>query len=234
MDKYKGAAHRGSVTLNQAVNFLLLGGYQIGVIYVHEDLENGTSMENVVDNAATTGNTITGILTDSANGMNEIRSVDDAGISDSQTDEKFLDATSDVTVCIHGCSLNNASSNQSKAGIGVYWGSNHTLNVSEPILNGKKTSNAAELQAAITAVQQIKDRNFANTVKMSDCQYLVNGITSWIEGWKNNNWITSSGAEIGNKDLWLKGPRSSLCTQVPCLAVKKWNRNIITESNIFL
>ena len=30
-----------------------------------------------------------------------------------------------------------------------------------------------------------------------------------------------------------KGPRSSLCTQVPCLAVKKWNRSIITESNIF-
>ena len=30
-----------------------------------------------------------------------------------------------------------------------------------------------------------------------------------------------------------KGPRSSLCTQVPCLAVKKWNQSIITESNIF-
>ena len=30
-----------------------------------------------------------------------------------------------------------------------------------------------------------------------------------------------------------KGPRLSLCTQVPCLAVKKWNRSIITESNIF-
>ena len=31
----------------------------------------------------------------------------------------------------------------------------------------------------------------------------------------------------------IKGPRSFLCTQVPCLAVKKWNRSIITESNIF-
>ena len=29
------------------------------------------------------------------------------------------------------------------------------------------------------------------------------------------------------------GPRSSLCTKVPYLAVKKWNRSIITESNIF-
>ena len=60
VDKYKGAAHRGFVTLNQAVNFMLLGGYQIGEIYVHEDLENGTSMENVVDYAGKTGNTITG------------------------------------------------------------------------------------------------------------------------------------------------------------------------------
>ena len=30
-----------------------------------------------------------------------------------------------------------------------------------------------------------------------------------------------------------KGPRSYLCTQVPCLAVKKWKRSILTESNIF-
>ena len=30
-----------------------------------------------------------------------------------------------------------------------------------------------------------------------------------------------------------KGPRSSLCTQVPYLAVQKWNRSIINESNIF-
>ena len=28
---------------------------------------------------------------------------------------------------------------------------------------------------------------------------------------------------------FFKGPRSTLCTQVPCLAVKKWNRSIITE-----
>ena len=31
----------------------------------------------------------------------------------------------------------------------------------------------------------------------------------------------------------MEGPRSSLCTQVPCLAMKKCNRSIITESNIF-
>ena len=30
-----------------------------------------------------------------------------------------------------------------------------------------------------------------------------------------------------------KRPRSSLCTQVPCLAVKKWTRSIIIERNIF-
>ena len=30
-----------------------------------------------------------------------------------------------------------------------------------------------------------------------------------------------------------KGPRSFLCTQVPFVVVKKWNRSIITESNIF-
>ena len=31
----------------------------------------------------------------------------------------------------------------------------------------------------------------------------------------------------------LEGPRSSLCTQVTYLAVKKWNRSIITGRDIF-
>ena len=30
-----------------------------------------------------------------------------------------------------------------------------------------------------------------------------------------------------------KGPRSYLCTEVPYLAAKKWNRSIINESNSF-
>ena len=30
-----------------------------------------------------------------------------------------------------------------------------------------------------------------------------------------------------------KGPRFYLCTQVPFVAVNKWNRSILTESNIF-
>ena len=41
--------------------------------------------------------------------------------------------------------------------------------------------------------------------------------------WESRNITTQLG----------KGPWSYLCTQVHCLAVKKWNRSILTESNIF-
>ena len=210
VDKYKGAAHRGFVTLNGAVNFMLSGGYEMEEIYVHEDVENGTGMESVVQYAAKTGNTLTGITTNGESETNGTENVDgEIGISDSETDEKFVDAAGDVTehaitVFTDGCCLNNGSQTQSKAGIGVYWGSSHTLNVSEPILNGKKTNNTAELRAAIMAVQQVKEGNFADVVIKSDSQYVVNGITSWREAWERNNWVTSSGTEVENKDLWLK------------------------------
>ena len=47
------------------------------------------------------------------------------------------------------------------------------------------------------------------------------------------NWLIT---ELHNKKNYMyldEGPRLSLCTQVPCLAVKKLNRSIITESYIF-
>ena len=38
----------------------------------------------------------------------------------------------------------------------------------------------------------------------TDSQYVKNGITSWLDGWKRKNWRTSSGGAVKNKDLWMK------------------------------
>ena len=36
----------------------------------------------------------------------------------------------------------------------------------------------------------------------TDSMYLQQGITSWINKWKLNNWRTSSKKEVKNSDLW--------------------------------
>lgn len=62
------------------------------------------------------------------------------------------------------------------------------------------TNNRMELTAAIMALEAI---TASHRVQLwTDSQYLRNGITSWIEGWKRNGWKTSAKAPVKNADLW--------------------------------
>ena len=36
----------------------------------------------------------------------------------------------------------------------------------------------------------------------SDSQYLRDGITKWINGWKRRGWLTASKQPVKNVDLW--------------------------------
>lgn len=36
----------------------------------------------------------------------------------------------------------------------------------------------------------------------TDSEYVVEGVTSWIHGWIQRGWRTSSGAAVKNRDLW--------------------------------
>ena len=37
---------------------------------------------------------------------------------------------------------------------------------------------------------------------MTDSEYLKNGITHWIHGWKRKGWMTSDKKPVVNQDLW--------------------------------
>ncbi|MBE8168759.1 MAG: ribonuclease HI [Shewanella sp.] len=62
------------------------------------------------------------------------------------------------------------------------------------------TNNRMELLAPILALEELKEP--CNVVLTSDSQYMRQGITQWIHGWKKNNWKTSSKAPVKNVDLW--------------------------------
>ena len=62
------------------------------------------------------------------------------------------------------------------------------------------TNNRMELLAAISALESL-GRPSAITI-VTDSQYVRNGVTSWIHGWKKNGWKTAAKKPVKNEDLW--------------------------------
>lgn len=59
-----------------------------------------------------------------------------------------------------------------------------------------------ELMAAIKALE-ILDTPCAINLH-TDSQYVINGMTKWMQGWKKNAWKTADKKPVKNKELWLK------------------------------
>ncbi|MGL4473730.1 MAG: ribonuclease HI [Shewanella sp.] len=64
------------------------------------------------------------------------------------------------------------------------------------------TNNRMELLAPIVALEALKEP--CKIVLTSDSQYMRQGITQWIHGWKAKGWKTASKAPVKNVDLWLR------------------------------
>lgn len=62
------------------------------------------------------------------------------------------------------------------------------------------TNNRMEMTAVSEALKISGD----NVVIYTDSQYVANGITSWIKGWKAKGWKTAGKTDVLNKDLWEK------------------------------
>lgn len=104
-----------------------------------------------------------------------------------------------IVVYTDGASSNNGK-NHARAGYGVYWGDNDPRNASVRLV-GKQTNQRAEASAVIHALEQTQ--HIIDTLEiMTDSQYVINAATSWSKNWIKNNWKSSSGSEIQNKDLF--------------------------------
>ena len=62
------------------------------------------------------------------------------------------------------------------------------------------TNNRMELMAVIEGLAALKEPCLVHLT--TDSQYVKNGMTSWLKGWKRNNWRTSTKQAVKNKDLW--------------------------------
>ncbi|CAG5123395.1 unnamed protein product [Candidula unifasciata] len=112
------------------------------------------------------------------------------------TGSKFLESEGSHVYTDGGCFDNGR--NGARAGIGVFWARNDVDNVSER-LPGRPTNNRAEIHAAVRAVQIAKKKGIQNLILHTDSQFLINGITKWIRGWKRNQWKKTTGSPVINQ-----------------------------------
>ena len=62
------------------------------------------------------------------------------------------------------------------------------------------TNNRMEITAAIRGLERLKEA--CEVEVTTDSQYVMNGITKWIIGWKRNGWKTADKKPVVNQDLW--------------------------------
>lgn len=74
----------------------------------------------------------------------------------------------------------------------------------EKILSGGEestTNNRMELMAAIMGLRNLKEP--CHVILSTDSEYVMKGITEWMENWKRKGWRTANNKPVKNQDLWI-------------------------------
>ena len=85
------------------------------------------------------------------------------------------------------------------------WGALIRWNGEESSLWGGErdtTNNRMEMEAAIKGLESIIESS--NITITTDSNYLKDGITQWLEGWKKKGWKTAAKKPVKNQDLWMR------------------------------
>lgn len=64
------------------------------------------------------------------------------------------------------------------------------------------TNNRMELMAAIKGLEALNTRTKVEL--WSDSKYVLDGLSSWIAGWKKKGWKTANKQPVKNQDLWME------------------------------
>lgn len=75
------------------------------------------------------------------------------------------------------------------------------------------TNSRMEMRAAIEALASIPEDDTAPIMIVSDSKLLVQGMTGWLDGWKDRGWRRADKQAVANVDLWKQ------------LDVLTWGRN---------
>lgn len=83
------------------------------------------------------------------------------------------------------------------------WGTLLRHGATEKELSGGErdtTNNRMELMAVIKGLEALKKR--CHVEIYSDSKYVIDGATSWLEGWKKRGWKNAAKEPVKNSTLW--------------------------------
>lgn len=90
--------------------------------------------------------------------------------------------------------------------------------------DNETTNNKMELSAAISALKKVSSSKSLSDYKhieiYADSKYVLQGISTWIIGWKKNNWKTSQKKPVLNQDLWQE--LDNICETIQKVIPIKW------------
>ena len=117
------------------------------------------------------------------------------------------------------------------------------------------TNNRMEMMAAIMPLRivgVIYENQSCDITITSDSQYLIKGMTQWVEGWQKKGWKTASKQPVKNQQLWqelieltnkhkvefkwVKGhascPENNRCDQLAVAAIEKRRKEVNGEAKV--
>ena len=89
------------------------------------------------------------------------------------------------------------------------------------------TNNRMEMMAAIQALEMLTKP--CKVELHTDSQYLRNGVTQWIHGWKARGWKTADKRPVKNEDLWKRLDAARLRHDVDWRWVKGHAGHVMNE-----
>ena len=101
------------------------------------------------------------------------------------------------------------------------WGAILRYRNNEKELSGgalNTTNNQMEMQAVIEALRILKEP--CEIILTTDSQYVVNGMTKWLDDWIKKDWKTASKKSVANQELWKELSRLSSLHKIKWTWVK--------------
>lgn len=66
----------------------------------------------------------------------------------------------------------------------------------------RTTNNRMEMMAIVMMLEELQQPT--EVMIFTDSEYTINSVTKWVYGWMRNNWISSTGKPVQNKDLVIR------------------------------
>lgn len=109
-----------------------------------------------------------------------------------------------IKIYTDGACKNNGKKNAT-AGIGIHFPKKEISDVSRVLRKKKVTNQIAELYAIYFTLKLVYIYDLLNKYKKiviyTDSQYSIKSLTEWIEAWLKNNWKSSKGGKVVNKNI---------------------------------